>query len=167
MALLPILKYPDPKLKLVALQVEKFDVSLHNSCADLLETMYAYDGVGLAATQVNIQQRIFVLDISEDRTQPLCVINPKIVATHGKINWEEGCLSFPGVYAKVQRYAQISLEYLNQQGEPQTLEADGLLSVCIQHELDHLDGITFFDHLSPLKRKLLRVKLEKQRDKIL
>jgi peptide deformylase len=166
MALLPILKYPDPRLKLVAKQVEAFDAALATTCADLFETMYAFDGVGLAATQVNIQQRIFVLDISENQTDPLCIINPKIIATQGLVNREEGCLSFPGVFAKVQRHAQITVEYATVTGDKQTLEATDLLAICIQHELDHLDGITFFDHISPLKRKLLRAKLDKYRDKV-
>lgn len=167
MALLPILKYPDPRLKIVATPVTIFDENLNQTCADLLETMYAYEGIGLAATQTNITQRIFVLDLSHNRSQPFCIINPEITAHTGTLTREEGCLSFPGVYAKVQRHAEITLKYFTAAGVEQTLNATELLAVCIQHELDHLNGITFFDHISPLKRKLLRAKLDKQRDKIL
>ncbi len=165
MALLSILQYPDPRLKLVAKPVDKFDASLANVCSDLLETMYESDGVGLAATQVNIQQRLFTIDLSTNRSQPLCIINPTISNTNKSIVWQEGCLSFPGVYAKVTRSAELTLEYYNIHGESQILQAEGLLAVCIQHELDHLDGITFFDHLSSLKKRMLRNKLEKLRER--
>jgi len=165
MAALSILQYPDPRLKLVAKQVDKFDAALEGLCADMLQTMYESDGVGLAATQVNVQQRLFTLDLSITKNQPLCIINPKILASHDSIVWEEGCLSFPGVYAKVTRSAELTLEYSDIHGEQHILQADGLLAVCIQHELDHLDGITFFDHLSSLKRRMLRNKLEKLRER--
>lgn len=165
MALLPILKFPDHRLKLVAEPVYMFDAALAQLCADLQETMYKFDGIGLAATQCNIQQRIAIIDVSSTMNQPLCLINPVITQKSGSANNEEGCLSFPNVYAKVQRSAEITIEYHNVNGEKQTLAANGLLAVCIQHEIDHLDGITFFDHLSSLKQKLLRSKLEKQRDK--
>lgn len=167
MAVLPILRFPDPRLKLVAESVESFGEDLTKICADMLETMYSAEGVGLAATQVNVQQRIIVLDISEDRSQVLCLINPQIINATGEIVWEEGCLSFPGVYAKVKRRAQLKVEFYNLQGEHQQMEADGLTAVCLQHEIDHLDGITFYDHLSPLKQQLLRKKLSKQRDSVL
>jgi peptide deformylase len=166
MAALTILEFPDPRLKLVAKPVEVFDAHLAAICADLLETMYKEDGVGLAATQANIQLRIFTIDVSDNRSQPLCIINPNIVSASGSITWEEGCLSFPNVYAKVKRSAEIVLEYFNQLGEKQTLAAEGLLAVCIQHELDHLNGITFYDHLSTLKKQLIRKKIEKLRDRI-
>lgn len=165
MALLQILQYPDPRLKLVAKPVGEFDAALESLYMDMLQTMYESDGVGLAATQVNVQQRIFTLDTSSTKDQPLCVVNPKILNNSGSVIWEEGCLSFPGVYAKVTRSAELSLEYYDIHGETQTLHAEGLLSVCIQHEIDHLDGITFFDHLSPLKRKMMRSKLEKLRER--
>lgn len=166
MALLNILQYPDPRLKLVAKPVEKFDSALAAICTDLEETMYQHDGVGLAATQVNIQQRIFVLDVSKAQREPLYIINPNITNADGSVTWEEGCLSFPNIFAKVKRYATLTLEYCNLDGKAQRLTADGLLAVCIQHELDHLNGITFFDHLSSLKKKLLTSKIEKQRAKI-
>jgi len=167
MALLPVLRFPDPRLKLIAEPVEVFGDELTKICADMLETMYEADGVGLAATQVNIQQRIIVLDISQDKSQILCLINPKIIQSTGDLIWEEGCLSFPGVYANVKRKAKITVEYYSVKGEPQTIAAEDLTAVCLQHEIDHLDGITFYDHLSPLKQQMLRKKLSKQRDSVL
>jgi peptide deformylase len=167
MALLPILQFPDHRLKLVAKPVEHFDANLEKTCADLLETMYETQGVGLAATQVNIQQRIIVIDTSDNQSQPYCMINPKLINAEGEIIWEEGCLSFPGVFAKVKRSANITVEYNNTKGELQTLHATELNAVCIQHEIDHLNGITFYDHLSPIKQKMLRKKLDKLRDKSL
>jgi peptide deformylase len=167
MALLPILQFPDPKLKLVAKQVDVFNADLNAICRDLLETMYEFHGVGLAATQVNIQQRIIAIDISEDRNQGLCLINPEITHSEGDLNWEEGCLSFPGVFAKVRRKENITVEYYDLKGKLHTMDASELTAICIQHEIDHLDGITFYDHLSPLKQKMLRKKLEKQYDKSL
>jgi peptide deformylase len=167
MARLPILRFPDPKLKLVAKPVEIFDQDLQKLCANLLETMYESEGIGLAATQAGVLQRVFVMDLSERKDQPLCFINPKIVAASDEITWEEGCLSFPGAYAYVKRNAKITVEYLNWQGEAQSLQAEGLNAVCIQHEIDHLDGVTFYDHLSPLKQKMMRKKLEKQYDRML
>jgi len=167
MAVLPVVRFPDPRLKLVAKSVESFGEALTKICADMLETMYAAEGVGLAATQVNVQQRIIVLDISEDRSQVLCLINPIIIKAEDEIVWEEGCLSFPGVYAKVKRSAKVKVEFYDIQGERQEMEADGLTAVCLQHEIDHLNGITFYDHLSPLKQQMLRKKLSKQRDSVL
>jgi len=167
MALLPILRFPDPKLKLVAEPVNGFDDKLLKICADMLETMYESDGVGLAATQVNIQQRIIVLDISEDKSKAQCLINPKIASAEGEIIWEEGCLSFPGVYANVKRHAKVTVEFYNVKGEQEAIQAEGLTAVCLQHEIDHLDGITFYDHLSSLKQQMLRKKLLKQRDSVL
>lgn len=167
MALLSILQFPDPRLKLVAKPVESFGSSLSEIYANMLETMYEFHGVGLAATQVNIQQRIITMDISEDQSQPLCIINPTIVNATEDIVWEEGCLSFPGVYAKVKRKAKVTLEYYDLKGQKQIMEAEDLTAICIQHEIDHLDGITFYDHLSPLKQKMMRKKLEKIYDKSL
>lgn len=165
MALLPILEFPDPRLKLVAKPVEEFDTTVITLCNDLLETMYHEDGVGLAATQANIQLRVFTIDISDQQNQPLCIVNPTIVNAIGTQTWEEGCLSFPDIYAKVKRNAEVVLEYYTPEGAKQTLNADGLLAVCIQHEIDHLNGITFFDHLSSLKKQLIRRKLEKMRER--
>lgn len=163
MAKLKILKFPDPKLKLVAKAVTNFDKQLEKIVADMLETMYDAVGVGLAATQVDIDQRILVLDCSEDRSKPQAIINPIIVSHSGTIYWEEGCLSFPGIYAKVRRHERVVIKYQDVRGEEQTIEADGLLGVCLQHEIDHLNGITFYDHLSPLKQKILRKKIQRGR----
>ncbi len=165
MALLQILKYPDPRLKLVAKHVDRFDTTLERLYTDMLQTMYESDGVGLAAIQVNVQQRLFTLDLSPTRDQPLCIVNPKILNNSGSVIWEEGCLSFPGIYAKVTRSAELTLEYCNIRNEKHILHAEGLLAVCIQHELDHLEGITFFDHLSSLKKRMIHNKLEKLREK--
>ncbi len=167
MALLPILKFPDPRLKLVAKPIDRFDPALIQLRDDLLETMYANDGIGLAATQVNVQARIVVMDLSDNSTQPLYFINPIITHTQDTSLKEEGCLSFPGIFAKVQRSAQIIVDYMDLQGNAHTINADGLLAICLQHEIDHLNGITFFDHLSSLKQKMIRNKLNKQRDNIL
>lgn len=167
MALLPILQFPDPRLQLVAKPVETFDQEIELICANLLETMYETQGIGLAATQVNVQQRIIVMDISEEQNHPVCLINPRLINAEGDITWEEGCLSFPGVYAKVKRSARITVEFFTPKGERKELHVEDLEAVCIQHEIDHLNGITFYDHLSPLKQKMLRKKLEKLRDKVL
>jgi peptide deformylase len=167
MSLLNILQFPDPRLKHAALAVETFDAALQEIVASMLETMYEAQGVGLAAIQVNIPKRIIVIDVSEARNEPLALINPQIVNKQGTLEWEEGCLSFPGVYAKVKRAAEIGISYYDCAGKKETLDATGLLSVCIQHELDHLDGITFYDHLSPLKQTIIKKKLEKIRRKTL
>lgn len=160
MAILEILKYPDPKLKLVAKPVVAFDIELQTLAQNMLETMYYHEGIGLAANQINVQTRIFVLDLSDNKDQSLCVVNPRIKNANGEMLYEEGCLSFPNVYAKIKRNKEVELEYFDLQGNMQTLVADGLLAICIQHEIDHLDGITFFDRLSSLKQKLLRRKLK-------
>ena len=167
MALLPILQFPDPRLKLVAKPVAAFGEEITKIYNNLLETMYEHDGIGLAATQTNIQLRIFVMDLSEDQSQAKCFINPEIISASGELVQEEGCLSFPNVFAKVKRYANITVKFYNLDGEQQTLTVEDLDSICIQHEMDHLDGVTFFDHLSPLKQKMIRKKLEKQYDKTL
>ncbi len=167
MALLNILQFPDKRLALKAAPVEKNSSEVQKIIDDMFDTMHEVSGVGLAATQVNIQQRITVIDLSSDKSTPLCLINPEIITKEGSIDWEEGCLSFPGVYAKIARAAQITVNFLDRDWQPQTIEADDLLSVCIQHEIDHLDGITFYDHLSPLKQKMLRKKLEKYRESLL
>ncbi len=161
MEILTILRFPDPRLKLVAQPVTRFDDSLQQTCANMLHTMYTANGIGLAATQVNIQQQILVVNLSPTKDQPLIIINPTITNKSGNIIWEEGCLSFPGIYAKVKRSERINLEYYDPQGQRHNMLADGLLAICIQHEIDHLNGINFIDHLSRLRRKLLRNKLDK------
>lgn len=163
MSLLPILEYPDKRLRTVATPIDAVDAALSTLIDDMFETMYEAPGIGLAATQVNYHKQLLVLDISEDRSQPMVFINPKIVARDGKQVYQEGCLSLPNIYADVTRYNQITVEALDRNGQPFTLEADGLLAVCIQHEMDHLIGKVFVDHLSPLKRALAEKKLAKMR----
>lgn len=166
MAVLSILKFPDQKLKLEGQLIGRFNSDLEKICANLLETMYANEGVGLAATQVDIQLSIFVMDTSPKQNSPICCINPKIISYKNEVVSEEGCLSFPGVHAKVKRYAEVTLEYQDVSGALQKIEAKDLDAFCMQHELDHLKGITFFDRLSPLKQKMLKKKYLKQRDSI-
>lgn len=165
MALLPVLIFPDPRLRLVAKPVTTFDADLAQMVSDMFETMYEQGGCGLAATQVNIQKRIFVMDCSRDpnKKEPYCIINPEVLHREGSFSWEEGCLSFPGVYAKINHAADITIQYQDVEGNTQTLEAKGggLLSACIQHESDHLEGKVFTDYLSPLKRAFLLKKMEK------
>lgn len=167
MALLNILQFPDPRLKKTAETVDVFDQEIFKLVDDMQETLYEAQGVGLAAIQVNVQKRVIVSDPSETRNQFICLINPEITAKRGTIEWEEGCLSFPGVYAKVQRAKEIDVTYYDRVGLQKTLSADGLLAVCIQHEIDHLNGITFFDYLSSLKQTMLRKKLDKNRRRAL
>jgi peptide deformylase len=162
MALLDILEFPDPRLRTKAKPVTKVDDKIRKLTDDMLETMYAAPGIGLAATQVNVHQRIVVIDISEDKNQPLVLINPTFEAIEGEQQYDEGCLSVPGFYETVTRAGKIRLKALDRDGTPFELVADGLLSVCIQHELDHLDGKLFVDHISKLKRDRIRKKLEKE-----
>ena len=162
MALLDILHYPDPRLRLVAKPVQKVDNSIHRLLDDMLETMYEAPGIGLAATQVNVQKRLLVADVSADQDSPVFLINPEIITLEGEEEMEEGCLSVPDVTELVQRAEKISLRALNREGETFEMEADGLLAVCLQHEIDHLDGKLFVDYLSVLKRNRIRKKLEKQ-----
>jgi peptide deformylase len=162
MALLPILHYPDPRLRNRADAVEIVDDAVRKLVDDMLETMYAAPGVGLAAPQVNVFKRVIVIDISEDRNRPLCLINPQILGRRGAQTTEEGCLSVPGIYDTVERAAWVRVRALDRDGAPLELEADGLLGVCIQHEIDHLSGKLFIDHLSQLKRARIRKKAEKQ-----
>lgn len=162
MALLPILRFPDPRLKKIAVAVEKIDDGIRKLVADMAETMYEAPGIGLAATQVNVHQQVVVIDISEEKNQLLALINPRITHRDGVQVYEEGCLSVPGIYDKVERAAEVTVEYLDPKGAPQTLTADGLLAVCIQHELDHLQGKVFVDHLSQLKQMRIKTKLAKQ-----
>jgi peptide deformylase len=164
MALLNILQFPDARLKKLAAPVEHFDKELSTFIDNLFETLYEIEGgVGLAAVQVNEARRVLVIDISPKQNQPLCLINPEIIARHGTTESEEGCLSFPGIYAKVQRAKEIEVTYRDREGNAHQLKSDGFLSICIQHEIDHLDGITFYDHLAPVKQHMLRKKLGKVR----
>ena len=163
MSLLNILHFPDPRLRQQALPVEQVDDTIRQLVDDMFETMYEAPGIGLAAVQVNIPKRVIVIDISEDKSQPLCLINPEIIEAHGTEKTEEGCLSVPGIYEPVQRAESIKVKALDRNGQPLELETDGLLAVCIQHEIDHLDGKLFVDYLSEIKRNRIRKKLEKQR----
>lgn len=162
MAILDILHFPDTRLRTKAKSVAKVDDAIRQTVKNMFETMYAAPGIGLAATQVNIHRRIIVIDVSSDQNEPLCLINPELVARDGEEEMEEGCLSVPGYYETVRRAERIRVRALNEAGESFALEADGLLAVCIQHEIDHLDGKLFVDYLSPLKRNRIRTKLEKQ-----
>lgn len=163
MARLEILHYPDPRLREKARPVAQVDERVRRLADDMLETMYAAPGIGLAATQVGVPLRVVVIDISEDHSQPLVLINPEIVAREGEEEMEEGCLSVPGIYERVRRAARVRVRALDREGRPFEREADGLLAVCIQHEIDHLDGKLFVDYLSELKRSRIRKRLEKQK----
>ncbi len=162
MALLKILEFPDPRLRTKALPVAEVDDEIRTLIDDLLETMYAAPGIGLAATQVNVHKRVLVTDVSEDKSSPLALVNPEIVSKDGVEVMEEGCLSVPGYFEEVERAESIVVRYLDRDGQSQTLETDGLLAVCIQHEIDHLDGKLFVDYLSQLKRQRIRKKLLKE-----
>jgi peptide deformylase len=162
MSILEILTFPDPRLRNHAEPVKLVDDAVRQIVDDMFETMYAAPGIGLAAIQVNIRQRIIVIDISEEKDQPLCLINPEILARSGEEQMEEGCLSVPGFYEPVTRAERIRVRAMNRDGESFELEADGLLAVCIQHEIDHLDGKLFVDYVSALKRQRIRKKLEKE-----
>jgi peptide deformylase len=163
MTKLAILEYPDPRLRKTAKRVESVDDAVRQLAADLLETMYAAKGVGLAATQVDVHRRVIVLDVSDERDQPMVFINPELLKTEGRGPGEEGCLSVPDVFDKVQRATHIRVRALGRDGEAFEMDADGLLAVCIQHEMDHLEGKLFVDYLSELKRQLIRRRLEKER----
>ena len=167
MAILNILHYPDPRLRKKALPVENVDSEIKQLVDNMFETMYQAPGIGLAATQADVQKRIIVIDISEDKSNPLCFINPEIIEAGGEEEMEEGCLSVPGIYEKVSRADHIRVRALDREGKPFEMDADGLLSVCIQHEMDHLEGKLFVDYLSELKRQRIRKKLEKLRQKTL
>jgi peptide deformylase len=163
MTKLAILEYPDPRLRKTAKPIQTVDDAVRQLAADLLETMYAAKGVGLAATQVDIHRRVLVLDVSEERNQPMVFINPEILSAEGRGPGEEGCLSVPDIYEKVQRATHIRVRALGRDGLPFEMEAEGLLAICIQHEMDHLEGKLFVDYLSELKRQLIRRRLEKER----
>jgi len=162
MALLDILHYPDPRLRIRAEPVAQVDDAIRQLAADMLETMYDAPGIGLAATQVNVHRRLIVLDVSEAHDNPLCLVNPQILSTEGEEEMEEGCLSVPGVYDLVNRAERIRVRALDLEGAPLELDADGLLAVCIQHEIDHLDGKLFVDYLSRLKRDRIRKRLDRR-----
>lgn len=161
MPLLEVLHFPDERLRTVAQPVDKITADIKQIAADMIETMYDEEGVGLAATQVNIHQRIVVIDVSAERDQPLALINPTILDSSGVEVSEEGCLSVPDTNAEVERAEFVTLQYQDLDGETHTVEADGLFAVCIQHELDHLKGKLFIDYLSPFKQKRIKAKLEK------
>jgi peptide deformylase len=165
MANLPILEYPDPRLRIRAEPVTEFDEALSTLVADMFETMYSAPGIGLAATQINVHKRILVADISEERNQPYCLVNPEVVSAEGQVSYEEGCLSVPGVFEPVDRAEKIKVTALDLDGKPTALEVEGLLAICIQHEIDHLNGKLFVDYLSALKRERLKKKLAKQTKK--
>ncbi len=162
MAILDILHFPDPRLRNRAKAVTVVDETIGRLVDDMLETMYQAPGIGLAATQVNVAKRVVVIDISEEKNQPLCLINPEILEKEGVEQMEEGCLSVPGIYELVTRANQIRLRALDREGKPFEMTAEGLLAVCIQHELDHLEGKLFVDYLSSLKRQRIRKRLEKE-----
>ncbi len=161
MAILDILCYPDERLRTKAQAVKNVDREILTLIDDMLETMYAAPGIGLAATQVNVHKQVIVLDISEDKSQPLVLINPEILSFSGEHEAEEGCLSVPGYYAKVVRPARVMIKTLGKKGNSQEFEANELLAVCIQHEMDHLRGKLFVDYISQLKRQRIKRKMEK------
>lgn len=162
MARLDILHYPDPRLRRVAKPVNEVTDEIRTLIDDMFETMYAAPGIGLAATQVNVTRRVVVIDVSDDRSEPIALVNPEILEKEGVEVMQEGCLSVPDVYENVQRAERVKVRYLDRDGNTVEREADGLLAVCIQHEIDHLDGKLFVDYLSDLKRTRIRKKLEKQ-----
>jgi peptide deformylase len=163
MALLPILEFPDPRLRTVAKSVTEVDDNIRRLIDDMFETMYDAPGIGLAASQINVHKRVVVIDVSEDKSQPLVFINPEIEVLDTELNeYDEGCLSVPGFYETVVRPGHIRVKALDATGKPFEMEPQGLLAVCIQHELDHLNGKLFVDHISPFKRTRIRAKLEKK-----
>jgi peptide deformylase len=163
MALLHILRYPDPRLRLISTPVEAVDDEIRQLLDDMLETMYAAPGIGLAAPQVDVTKRVITVDVSPKGNAPVCLINPEIIELNGVEMMEEGCLSVPGFHENVERADHIKVRALDRDGQSFEMEAEGLLSVCIQHETDHLDGKLFVDYLSEMKRKRIQKKMEKQR----
>ncbi|MCM2678063.1 peptide deformylase [Echinimonas agarilytica] len=162
MALLNVLRFPDERLRTVAKPVVQVDDAIRAQIDDMFETMHEENGVGLAATQVDFHQRLVVIDVSDDKSEPLVLINPEIIDRRGSMMNDEGCLSVPGTYAAVERAEEITFKALDRDGNEYQMEADGLLAICVQHELDHLMGKLFVDYLSPLKRDRIRKKLEKE-----
>ena len=167
MALLPILQYPDPRLHTVAVPVTVVNDKIRRLIKDMADTMYAAPGVGMAATQVDVHQRVIIIDISETHDQLKVFINPQIIASSGTSDCEEGCLSVPGIFEKVPRAERITVRALGAQGKPFELAADGLLAVCIQHEMDHLEGKVFVEYLSRLKQRRILAKLKKQQRRVM
>lgn len=163
MASLNILEFPDPRLTTVADEVKSFDSELKKLVEEMTETMYSANGIGLAATQVNVHKRLLVLDVSEEQDQPRVYINPQIVSQSGEQNHEEGCLSVPGIYANVKRAENVTVKAQDSDGKTFEEQLEGMHAVCLQHEMDHLIGRLFVDYLSPLKRNMVKKKLEKQR----
>jgi peptide deformylase len=163
MAHLPILEYPDPRLRERALPVTAFDEALGRVIDDMLETMYAAPGIGLSATQVNVRKRLIVIDISEKHDEPLVFVNPEILSREGTAKTEEGCLSVPGIFDQIERAAKILVRAQDRNGASFEREFDGMLAVCLQHEMDHLEGKLFVDYLSDIKRERIRKKLDKER----
>ncbi len=163
MAILNVLEFPDPRLRTRAALVDSVDDDLRQLIDDMFATMYAAPGIGLAATQVDVHRRLLVADVSSDKSVPYALVNPEIVEQEGRIITEEGCLSVPGIYAEVPRAERIRVEFVDRQGEAQSAEMDGLLAVCVQHEIDHLEGRLFVDYLSEAKRQRIRKRLLKER----
>ncbi|WP_314107140.1 peptide deformylase [uncultured Stenotrophomonas sp.] len=166
MAILPILEFPDPRLRTKAARIDAAEVTtpaFQTLLDDMFQTMYDAPGIGLAASQVDVHKRFMVIDVSEEKDTPLVFINPEIVTSEGGQVYQEGCLSVPGIFADVTRADTITVRFLDRQGVAQELTTDGLLAVCVQHEMDHLDGKLFIDYLSPLKREMVRKKLAKSR----
>lgn len=162
MAILDILHYPDKRLRTVARPVQKVDAEIKKLVDDMFETMYLAPGIGLAATQVDVHQQVIVIDVCEEKDQPLCLINPEIINKQGTESCDEGCLSVPDIYEAVERCESVTIKALDQNGDEYTLQAQGLLAVCIQHEMDHLLGKLFIDYLSPLKQQRLKKRILKQ-----
>ena len=163
MSILPILCYPDPRLHKVAQPVAAVDDRIRSLTQDMLATMYDAQGIGLAATQIDVHERVIVIDVSEERDQPLVIVNPEILwASDEKALGDEGCLSVPGIYDGVERSVAVKIKALNEKGEAREIDAEGLLAICIQHEMDHLMGKVFVEYLSPLKRNRIKTKLVKQ-----
>ena len=161
MSILTILHYPDPRLRTVARPVGEVDGNIRQLVDDMFETMYQAPGIGLAATQVDVHKRLLIIDISEDRSQPLCFINPEILEKDGIEKMDEGCLSVPGIYEPVERAKQIKVRAINRDGETFEMDINGLLAVCVQHEIDHLDGKLFVDYISEMKRQRIKKKMKK------
>jgi len=161
-SILPVLEFPDPRLRNVASPVKQVNNKIKSMVDDMFETMYDAHGVGLAATQVDIQLQLIVIDVSEEKNDPLCLINPEIISESGREESDEGCLSVPGIFEPIQRAEVIRVKALNKEGDVFEMDADGLLAVCIQHEMDHLLGKLFVDYLSPLKRNRIKKKMQKQ-----
>ena len=161
MSILTVLEFPDRRLRTKAKEVTVFDQAIKTLVDDMTETMYEAKGVGLAATQINVHQRVIVIDVSEEKDAPLCLINPEIIEKEGIEESEEGCLSVPGFFENIKRADHVKIKAQDKEGKPFEMEAGELLSVCIQHEMDHLDGKLFVDYLSPLKRRRIKAKLDK------